>query len=186
MSKKAKNLEVMAARLNPESLVGVERELYDKAVDFHQSYSSLKNKYRDIFVHVRSNNITPERVDLILQAAGIDGPRASEMRLVCATDDETARRYTTGEFGFKSVLQIERAKKPGKGKSQKLGPKLRGAIYATFAKSVTKSVVGEWFGTSGKWGVLVFNLDKHGSKLTAASGVTVDISGLKVKQNESN
>jgi len=180
--------EIVVAKFDPETLVGVEMELYQKAVGFIKSYNGLKTEYREIFRLVRENDVAPNRVDLILGAAGFNAQRASEMRRIAATDEATAKVYLSGQIGFKAVLEIERARKPaksGKGRKTSAVSKRGQAIFFALAKYAKTKGAGPRLMTFQNFAVLVVNMDEKGGILKAASGVTVNTNKLQFENYES-
>jgi len=177
MTKKL-DLEIVASKLDVDTLVGLERELYDKAVSFNAIYTKLKSDYRDIFCLVRDNHLQPERVDLILAAAGFNRQRASEMRRICATDETTAKAYVSGAIGFKVVLAVERAK--GKrGKPRKVAVVV--PFHVLLAKLVTRQACKPFFTVSGGFGLVCFPVQKPTGVLKSASGHSIEIEKFAVK-----
>jgi len=178
-----KTLEI--AKFNPETLSGVELELFELSKDILKQYDGLRNKYVKIFTFVRSNEIPPDRCDIIFEAAGFNRQRASEMRRICATDDETARNYTTGKIGFKAVLEIEREKTP-KNVTQRNTSKKSSyeAMFHHFLKAVKRGASKSYLGVSGDMAVLVFplvGLDKPAKSATGHVVTEVMVNAPKTK-----
>jgi len=156
-------------------LVGKELELYQMAMGFHQAYDKLRDNWRTMFLFVRENNLSPERVDGIFAAAGFNRQRASEMRRVCATDDHTAKLYASKQIGFRVVLDIERAKGK-KGKSKKgsgVASRLRQKTFDSFSKAVLKGVIKPYCTTMNEWALIVVPFKDSPTSLTSPADVVV-------------
>jgi len=168
-------MKLIQNEVKPDLLVGKERELYDMACDFHKGYTALGGLWRRMFSFVRDNNLSPERVDLILEAAGFNRQRACEMRRVCATDDQTAKLYTAKQIGFRVVLDIEREKKRKAGgkKAASLMSRLRQRMFDAFAKGVHRQVVKPFFTTMGDWALLVIPMTDLPASLKSPADVSV-------------
>jgi len=166
--------EMEIVKFDENQLTSVELELFQMSKDILSQYDGLRGKYVKIFTFVRSNQIPPDRCDLIFEAAGFNRQRASEMRRICATDDETARNYSAGKIGFKAVLEIEREKKPAK---VTLRNKTRKSSYDKmfhqFLKVVKSGSARPFLGVSGDMAVLVFPLVGLDKPVKAATGHVV-------------
>jgi len=172
-------MKLEQTEVKPDLLVGKELELYQMAVEFHKGYAALGGLYRRIFAHVRENSLPPERVDAILEAAGFNRQRASEMRRVCATDDQTAKLYTAKQIGFRVVLEVERnkGKKPGGKRGAGAASQIRQKFFDTLSKGAHKGLLKPVFLSINDWGLLIVNFSSE-SAASMKSPADVVVNGL--------
>jgi len=121
-----------------DHLNAVEVEFLERAKNVAADLINLRESFRDMVVFAHENKISPERVTLILTAAGFVKPRISEFKAIAYADPETYHSYVDGNMGFRPALEKardEKAEKTGrKNRRHSKNKKMIAALFKAFAK----------------------------------------------------
>lgn len=177
--------------IEPAVLHGPEAELFQLASDYCQSYDKSRGLYRQMVAVVRENQLLPDRVSAILEAAGFNQQNASDVRRIADSDEETYSQYQAG-LGFKATLYKIRESAPLRKKRGVKASKTM-PIFRVFAKYANKTDKPNMhtFMTAGGFGLVIFPLwmgdvgkgqKRPESLIDPASGRTVVLGSLQVTE----
>jgi len=172
----------LAVILTPEQhrqldhLNKVESEFLAIATRVSKDYAELRTSFREMVIFAHANKIAPERVTMLLAAAGFVAPRISEFKAIAYADPETYSSYVDGKIGFKPAVEKAREEK-AKGKKTKRSKNAK--LIAGIAKAFEKYVLANpefkpWALQKGN-AVLALGITPIDYDATTPGGVAVHI-----------